>query len=105
MRFIRWSIGVVLAAGAVGVATAQSPAVTIPLFSSSTVVHLRLTAPLQTLFAARKNLEQQVRGSLAYTDESTGREAVLDNVGVSLRGNTSLQDGECSFPKLKIHFT
>ena len=43
-----------------------------------------------------------MRGSLAYTDESTGREAVLDNVGVSLRGNTSLQDGECSFPKLKI---
>jgi len=74
------------------------------LFSSDRPLTLRLRAPFDDLFArGAKNPDYVVDGSLAYTD-STGRQVAIDGVSVSVRGNSSRQDTECTFPKLKLRF-
>jgi hypothetical protein len=61
---------------------------------------LRLEAPLDQLFAARKGDDDaEVEGTLV--DSSSGNDAPVP-VKVSLRGHTSRNDTECTFPKLKI---
>lgn len=93
-----------LASVGVGTASLQNGAPAEALFASPAPLRLRLQAPLSQLFAARKDPNAEVAGSLAYTDEA-GREVVLEQVAVSLRGHTSLDPAECSFPKLKVRFT
>ena len=97
---------VVLAAATAGMAAQiDTPAATL-VFSSHTIVRARLEAPLGGLFAAaRKNAEAQVAGTLTYADEATGRDVVLNDVRISVRGNTSKNETECDFPKLKLRFT
>jgi hypothetical protein len=75
------------------------------LFSSYTVVEFHLKAPLADLFAQSdaKN-DYTVDGSLTYTGDD-GREIAIDGIRVGVRGNTSRQEMECTFPKLKLHFT
>src|ERR1041384_5024955 len=76
-----------------------------PVFSGDSVLQVRLEAPLQTLFsAARKDPNHQVTGNLGYTDERSGREVVVHNVAFEVRGHTSVQPTECTFPKLKAKF-
>jgi hypothetical protein len=76
------------------------------LFSSHSVLHVRLEAPLHEIFAtASSKTAHEVSGTLSYKDEATGREIVLERVGVSVRGNTSKTEAECAFPKLKLRFT
>ena len=76
-----------------------------PLFSSDSVLHVRLEAPLQTLFtASQKDPDHEVTGTLTYTDDVSGRAVVLSNVTFAVRGHTSTQPSECSFPKLKAKF-
>lgn len=75
------------------------------LFSSYTVLDLRLEAPLHKLFAETDEAKgAKVEGTITYTDPATGRAVTIDGVEISLRGNSSLDDGECTFPKLKLHF-
>ena len=68
------------------------------LFSSVSVLDATLDAPLNDLFTrARKNPSTSVQGTLTCNGSSIG-------VDVSVRGNTSKGDSECSFPKLKLKF-
>jgi hypothetical protein len=74
------------------------------LFSSYSVLHVRLEAPINELFAGSRDTPREVSGTLSYTDDATGREIVLEGVRVSLRGHTSKAEAECAFPKLKLRF-
>ena len=79
-------------------ADAQSPS---PLFSTYDVLPLKLEAPFNDLFTrARTNDSYGVTGRLSYTHD--GREVVVDGVKVTVRGNTSRRESECTFPKLKV---
>ncbi len=75
------------------------------VFTSFSAVELKLEAPLQRLF--EKGIEDEqftVAGTLSYRDGTNGQEVVVPRVEVSVRGNTSKREQECSFPKLKIKF-
>lgn len=61
---------------------------------------MRLEAPLADLFAHAQQDGYAVHGTLTYRDR--GREGRVDDVTVTVRGNTSRRDTECSFPKLKV---
>ena len=75
------------------------------LFASDRPLSLRLRAPLDDLFArADHDADYAVDGSVAYVGPD-GRDAEIDGVRVSVRGNSSRQETECSFPKLKLLFT
>src|SRR5262249_23627876 len=69
-------------------------------------------APLNvTLQAAFGDLRHQMRqkiaspvmGTLSYTDPNVG-DVNVTNIEVSGRGNTSFNEGQCEFPKLKLKF-
>lgn len=73
------------------------------LFDGTTPVELTLTAPLTQLFAKGVHDESySVRGSLTYRDPSSGSPVVLQDIRVSVRGHTSRDETECTFPKLRI---
>ena len=65
-------------------------------------IALSLEAPLQELF--QKGLEDEkvfVPGTLRFKN-ADGSEAELTGIEVSVRGNTSRRETECTFPKLKL---
>lgn len=97
---------VALALATTSVAFAEEGRPPGPLFSSHSVLHVRLEAPLTDLFAATQSKAgHEVSGKLGYTDEAAGREIVLEGVAISVRGHTSKAETECAFPKLKLRFT
>ncbi|HEX3704806.1 MAG TPA: hypothetical protein VHU82_15865 [Vicinamibacterales bacterium] len=99
MRFVAaLCIAAVLALGAL-VHAAQVPA----LFSGDRPVSLRIRASFDDLFARSSDSSYAVDGSIAYTG-ADGREVRVGAVSISVRGNTSKQDTECTFPKLKVRF-
>jgi hypothetical protein len=74
------------------------------LFSSHTVVNVTLEAPLADLFSkAQSDAEYAVKGTLKIAD-AAGHGTAIENIDVSVRGNTSKQETECPFPKLKLRF-
>jgi hypothetical protein len=71
-------------------------------FSSPSVFELTLQAPLQELISrGRQEPDLTVPGKLLYRVPD-GRQVLIDGVRVSLRGNTSLAESECEFPKLRL---
>jgi hypothetical protein len=63
---------------------------------------LKLQAPLAKLFAqGRTDEHAKVAGVVSYRGPD-GRPVTIDAVQVSVRGNTSRRDTECTFPKLKL---
>src|SRR5262249_4790065 len=62
---------------------------------------LELKAPFNDLFRhARTDEEYEVTGTLTYHDNE--RPVIIDGVTIGVRGNTSRQENECPFPKLKV---
>jgi hypothetical protein len=79
-------------------AGAPSPA---PLFASYDVLSMTLEAPFNDLFEhARTTPTYAVTGKLKYAHG--GRETIVDGVKITVRGNTSRRETECTFPKLKV---
>jgi hypothetical protein len=73
------------------------------LFSSYDVVTLEVKAPFNDLFDhARTNDAYAVDGTLSFTE--AGRSITVDHVKITIRGNTSKRESECTFPKLKLQF-
>jgi hypothetical protein len=71
------------------------------LFSSSEPLPLELRAPFNELFDhARTDERYAVTGALTYRDG--GRPVSIEEVKITLRGNTSRNENECAFPKLKL---
>jgi hypothetical protein len=71
------------------------------LFSSFEPLPLELKAPFNELFEhARTDESYAVTGTLTYRDG--GRPVSIENVKITLRGNTSRNENECAFPKLKV---
>ncbi|PYR36502.1 MAG: hypothetical protein DMF93_19845, partial [Acidobacteria bacterium] len=54
------------------------------------------------LFAHAQQDNYSVRGALTYQDR--GREVHVPDVKVSVRGNSSRNESECTFPKLKLEW-
>ena len=75
------------------------------LLDGATTLPLRLEAPLQKLFAhtnAQDDDRVFVPGTVSFKDAETGADVVLRDVQVSVRGHTSRNEAECTFPKLKV---
>jgi hypothetical protein len=74
------------------------------LLDSTTTAQLKLEAPLHKLFADKRTGENRafVPGTLSFKDPDTGADVVLRDIEVSVRGHTSRNDTECTFPKLKL---
>jgi hypothetical protein len=73
------------------------------LLSGDGVISLRLEAPIDELLA--KGVEDEkfsVTGTLSYKEPKSGADVVVPGVAVSVRGNTSKRETECTFPKLKL---
>ncbi len=102
MRFVApVFVATMLAAAAFAIPNAD-PA--LALFSSERALSLRLRAPFDDLFAqSAQDAEYAVDGSIAYVGPD-GQEIQIRGVRLSVRGNTSKQDTECTFPKLKLRF-
>ena len=76
-----------------------------PLFSSYLPLRVGLEAPFAELFSnAQRDPDYSVKGRVSYRDSATSNSVELDKVEVSVRGNTSRWETECSFPKLKLRF-
>ncbi len=69
-------------------------------FGRVETARLRLAAPFNDLFAHAQQDGYAVRGTLTWTEG--GREQRLDDVKITVRGNTSRRQSECTFPKLKL---
>jgi hypothetical protein len=83
---------------------AAPPAETPDFLDSDTTATLTLEAPLKDLFA--RGLEDEnvsVNATVTYKDAS-GKDVVIPDVKVSVRGHTSRRETECTFPKLKLKF-
>jgi hypothetical protein len=74
------------------------------LLDGTTTISLTLEAPFRKLFANKSADDDRVfvPGTLSYKDPDTGADVVLRGVEVSVRGHTSRNDAECTFPKLKL---
>jgi hypothetical protein len=91
------------AALAGGVVQAQPSAKLSSLLGGTTLVELKLEAPLQQLFERGSDDENvSVPGTVSYKDVKSGEGVVLRDVAVSVRGHTSRRETECTFPKLKL---
>ena len=96
-----WAI---LAAGLSLMYAAQDAPRSGDLFSSYSVVNVTLEAPLEDLFSkSQNNAEYAVKGVLRFAD-TAGHDTAIENIDVSVRGNTSKRETECPFPKLKLRF-
>jgi len=80
---------------------AAAPA--IDWFSSDEPASLRLEAPFNELFGHAQQSGYSVRGTVSTTDR--GSDVRIDNVKISVRGNTSRRETECTFPKLKLSWS
>lgn len=74
------------------------------LLDGTSTLHLTLEAPLQKLFANKKTDDDRVfvPGTLSFKDPETSSDVVIRDVEVSVRGHTSRNEAECTFPKLKL---
>src|SRR5918993_3199842 len=73
------------------------------LLEAKEPVELTIEAPIQDLFATGSEDENiSVPGTVTFRDPSSGAAVVLNDVAVSVRGNTSRRETECTFPKLKL---
>lgn len=86
------------------VLTAQRAPKLSRLLDGTTTLALTLDAPLHTLFANTSGDDDRVfvPGTLSFKDPQTGADVVLRDIEVSVRGHTSRNDAECTFPKLKL---
>ena len=101
MRIIARTAAIGLLLGPLTAVPAAKPAA---LFSSYDLLTLELKAPFGQLFeSARDDDSVAVPATLSYQNRD-GREVVLPDVKLSLRGHTSRRETECAFPKLKLHF-
>ena len=95
------SLVVAIGIGAANIGGLQPPSRSAPaegsLFSGDGIVEATLEAPFDELFAkSRRDPQATVIGTLRHAGTA------IDNVEVSVRGNTSKAGTECSFPKLKV---
>ena len=74
------------------------------LLDGTTTAQLTLEAPIHKLFAEKKADDDRafVPGTLSFKDPDTGADVVVRDIEVSVRGHTSRNDAECTFPKLKL---
>lgn len=83
--------------------TALLVATAVPFFAGSAPLSLRLEAPFNDLFAHAQQDGYAVRGTLTW--KGADGERRLDAVRITVRGNTSRNARECSFPKLKLSWS
>src|SRR5262245_17660350 len=101
MRLAKWFTFAVLMATTLAAASYASEAQRFSdtIFYSYEPLVLRVEGPLDDLFAHAQQDDYSVRGALTYRDR--GRDVRVPDVKISVRGHTSRNESECTFPKLK----
>ncbi|MEO6238164.1 MAG: hypothetical protein ABIQ52_14295 [Vicinamibacterales bacterium] len=87
----------------IGSAAGRQPAPATDLLTGTDTLSLTLAAPMKELFAKDADPDFSVEGTVAYKDPSSDA-AVKRPATISIRGNTSRRETECTFPKLKLKF-
>jgi len=97
----RWTLfGIAWFLGA-GVSQAQTSKELDPLFQSTDILEVRITAPFKTILAERSN-EEDVPGKFQYANQAGELEEV--DIGIRTRGISRRQRDVCSFPPLRLDF-
>lgn len=73
-----------------------------PLFASTEVVDVTLTAPIAELMEVRP-LDEEMQGTFAYTDAESGKQVTLD-VAIRTRGRFRHDRKTCPFAPLRLNF-
>src|SRR5262245_32121817 len=95
-------LAAVLASAVTAIAAAQAPVLDSGVFSTYDVLNVRVRAPFRDLFAqSKRDQDYTVDATLTYAGPN-GQETTLRGVQMTLRGNSSRRDTECTFPKLKL---
>ncbi|MGE0448624.1 MAG: hypothetical protein AB7Q29_03485 [Vicinamibacterales bacterium] len=107
MRRAFLAVGVAALIGTAGAARPTSPAPS--LLDYTTVVDVTLEAPFREILAGAPLAsgdtgQGSVSGTLTYADPEQGAIVTVRGVHVSVRGNSSRIESECSFPKLALTF-
>ena len=80
---------------------AQTDGTSDPLFRDSTVLDVRISAPISTILAKRSD-DEELAGTFEYVDEA-GEPQLID-IGVRTRGRFRRQKEICRFPPLRLNF-
>ena len=96
-------IGLLFSLFLIGGAAGRKPAPATDLLTGTDTLALTLAAPMKELFAKDADPDFSVEGTVSYKDPSSGA-AVERAATISVRGNTSRRETECTFPKLKLKF-
>jgi hypothetical protein len=86
-----------------GSVSAQQRGPATDLLAGATPLTLTVEAPLKELFARDEERDFSVEGIVSYKDPSSGN-PLKRTATISVRGNTSRRETECTFPKLKLKF-
>jgi hypothetical protein len=101
MRLAKWFMVAVLTAGTLA-AVSSAQRFTQTIFSTYEPLVLRVEGPLDDLIAHAQQDNYSVRGALTYRDG--GQDVQVPGVKISVRGHTSRNESECTFPKLKLEW-
>ena len=97
----RWTLAGIIGFLAFNTAHAQVSKDPDPLFQSSDVLQVRISAPIHTLLKERSD-ERDLDGKFQYTDDA-GEKVEVD-IGIRTRGISRLKPSVCPFPPLRLDF-
>jgi hypothetical protein len=97
----RWTLAGIIGFLTIASSHAQVSKDPDPLFQSSDILNVRISAPIRTLLKERSD-EQDLDGMFQYTDDAG--EKVEVSVGIRTRGISRLKPGVCQFPPLRLDF-
>jgi hypothetical protein len=97
----RWTLAGVIGFLTIAPSHAQVSKDPDPLFQSSDILNVRISAPIRTLLKERSD-EQDLDGKFQYTDDAG--EKVEVSVGIRTRGISRLKPSVCQFPPLRLDF-
>lgn len=97
----RWTLVGIIGFLGIGVSQAQTGKQPDPLFQSTDVLEVRISAPFRTILKERSDKED-VAGMFQYTDDAGDIKEV--DVGIRTRGISRRQKDVCPFPPLRLDF-
>lgn len=101
MLSTRWTLPTIMLLLAISTTTAAEPRALDPLFATTDILEVRLTAPITNLLTVR-SVDEQLPGTLEYTN-ADGELVTLD-VKVRTRGRFRHDKGICRFPPIRLNF-
>jgi len=97
----RWTLFGIIGFLGVGVSQAQTSNEFDPLFQSTDILEVRMTAPFDKILKERSD-EEDIAGKFQYTNEAGELEEV--DIGIRTRGISRRNKDVCPFPPLRLDF-